>query len=146
MTPTDTQTEQDHRAESQAKSQLEGIRELVAAYRKAQETGEPQDIDAYREPADEDTIRQTIEEDALSVEVRSDWHMPGGDSDNAEYNILLCTGGPACRVIGRLNEYGAPESARIEYQDWFTPWENYHLTDEEERDVLEYACCFYFGE
>ena len=91
---------------------------------------------------------ERIQEDPLSVEVRSDWHSPGDENDKpTEYTILLCTGGPAVRIIGELDEHGQPETATIEYQDWFTPWERYSDTsDEEDEALLTYAQQFYYGE
>jgi len=93
-----------------------------------------------------DDAEQRIQEDALSVQVRSDWHDPGGDSEATEFQILLCTGGPAVKIEGDLGQYNEPESAEIYFQDWFTPWEALNLTSEEEEIVLEYCRCFYFGE
>jgi len=133
-------SEQDtERAEEQAKAQLECIRELVAALEEAEA-----DI-GDRTGEERDEARQAIEEDALSVEVRSDWHEIGGDSDPDEYCILLCTGGPAVRIVGRLNQYSEPESARLEYQDWFTEWQELILSSEDDATLLTYAQCFYFG-
>lgn len=54
---------------------------------------------------DEDDVRRAIEEDALSVQVRSGWHSPGEKLEAAEYEVLLCTGGPAVRIVGALNRY-----------------------------------------
>lgn len=127
-------------AKEQAKAQLESIKEMVAEFNKPVESEEDE---RRKEDAE-----QTIQEDALSVEVRSGWYTLSQDSDRkpAEYNILLCTGGPACRIIGSLSEYGEPETARIEYQDWGTPWTEYRLTSDEEEILLTYAGCFYFGE
>lgn len=105
--------------------------------------------DAAGDCENEDDARQRIEEDALSVDVRSDWYSPGNteDSKPSEYKILLCTGGPACQIIGDLDHYGQPESATIQFQDWFTSWENLtELTSEEEDAVLTYCRVFYFGE
>jgi len=62
-----------------------------------------------------------------------------------EFTILLCTGGPAVRIIGELNEHQEPESARIEYQDWFTAWEDMPLTSEQQEKVLTYCRQFYFA-
>ena len=124
------------RAENQAKAQLESIREMVAALEKA---------DASGTEDERDEARRHIDEDALSVEVRSDWHTPGGDSDPGEYCILLCTGGPAVRIIGRLGNFSEPESARLQYQDWFTEWQELILSHDEYADLLTYAQCFYFG-
>ena len=133
-------SEQDtERAEEQAKAQLECIRELVAALEEAEA-----DI-GDRTGEERDEARQAIEEDALSVEVRSDWHEIGGDSDPDEYCILLCTGGPAVRIIGRLDQYSEPESARLQYQDWYTPWQELILSSEDYATLLTYAQCFYFG-
>src|SRR3990167_10157676 len=130
-------SEQDtERAEDQAKAQLEGIRELVEALDEAEANGTGEE---------RDEARQAIEEDALSVEVRSDWHEIGGDSDPGEYRILLCTGGPAVRIFGRLNQYSEPESARLQYQDWYTPWQELILSSKDYATLLTYAQCFYFG-
>ena len=131
MTTTDTD-----RAEGQAKAQLESIREMVAALEKADASGTEEE---------RDEARQTIEEDALSVEVRSDWHEPGGDSDPGEYCILLCTGGPAVRIRGDLAAYSEPNTAELEYQDWFTPWERLPTDSADEEILLTYARSFYFG-
>jgi hypothetical protein len=65
--------------------------------------------------------RAAIVEDPLSVNVCSDWQRPGEALEAASYEILLSTGGPACRIVGHLRD-GMPSSAEIEHQDWFTPW------------------------
>ncbi|MHC5061781.1 MAG: hypothetical protein ACYTFK_11940 [Planctomycetota bacterium] len=87
---------------------------------------------------------QCIDEDPLSLQVRSDWHCPGADSDCAEFELLLGTGGPAVRIRGGLNSYGEPDSAVLQVQDWFTPWTDYNGADESV--LLEYCARFYFGD
>jgi hypothetical protein len=132
------QRKDDDRSKEQAQAQLESIKEFVAALEAAG------DDDAKREEAEQD-----IHNDPLSVEVRSNWYAPGAndaDTRPGEYNILLCTGGPACRIVGDLSEHGEPETARIEHQDWGTFWTELRITGEEEDTVLTYARCFYFGE
>ena len=127
--------EKECNSKGQARAQYESIKEMIGALLNSN--------DDTRDDAE-----QTIQEDALSVEVKSDWHTPG-DNENSkatEYNILLCTGGPAVRIIGDLNEYLEPETAQIEHQDWFTAWEQYPLTNEEQGTLLVYARCFWFGE
>lgn len=125
------------RAKEQAKAQLDSILEMVKALRAANDS----DDDEAREAAE-----TRIREDALSVEVRSGWYTPGRTKAEAEeFTILLCTGGPACRIIGDLGAYNAPENARIKYKDWFTEWENYPLDSDEEEAVLEYCRQFYYG-
>ena len=120
---------------------LEELRELVAQ-RITEESIEPDGFEF-----DEEEARQTIQEDALSVEMRSGWYNPGSlDATPEEYMILLCTGGPACRIIGKLSEHGEPETAKLQYQDWYTPWEDYRIDMEEEADVVKYAQQFYFGQ
>ena len=127
------ETRTDH-AREQARTQLDSLVEMVTALQNGEE------IDG-QDP------QERIQEDPLSIEVRSDWHSPGSGNDKpTEYNILLCTGGPACRIIGELNEYGTPVSATIEYQDWGTPWTEYRDTTTEEDDaLLTYAGQFYFS-
>jgi hypothetical protein len=128
---------------SQAIAQFHSIVEMVAALRKADMTDDSRAIDA---------ARGTIEQDALSVEVRSDWYSPTGNGEGAgkptEYAILLCTGGPAVRIRGDLTRYCEPESAFIEYQDWFTGWTRWAPgnSDNVEKILLAYAAVFYFGE
>jgi hypothetical protein len=121
-------------AEQQALAQLRSIVEMVTALGAAGNDGE-------REAA-----QTRIEEDPLSVEIRSGWSQPGqpGTEPN-EFRILLCTGGPAVRIIGELNEHGEPERAQIEHQDWFTPWQCLLGTSEEDSAaLLEYCSQFYF--
>ena len=71
---------------------------------------------------DEDDAEQRISESVLEVLVRGDWHTPGERSEDAEFLILLTTGGPACRIRGELDHQGEPRRAWLEHQDWGTPW------------------------
>jgi hypothetical protein len=116
------------------------------------QTDNQDELDELTEAAgdceNQDEARTRIEEDALSVEVRGDWHSPG-ESDGSkatEFKILLCTGGPACQIIGELDDYGQPDSARLQFQDWFTSWEDLILTSDERAAVLTYCQVFYFEE
>lgn len=110
------------------------------------EPGEAEELEELEDLADgmsdEFEARERIQEDALSVEVRTGWHTPGENGKPDEYMILLSTGGPASRIVGDLNEWGGPTTARLEVQDWFKPWTFVSDSDE----VLAYADCFYFGE
>lgn len=130
------------RAKDQARMQVEGICEIMAAWKVAQEKG----VVTYEgEELDEDTMRERIDQDALSVQVRSDWESPGRPSEPVEFEILLCTGGPAMRIIGDLYN-GEPGNALVQYQDWFTPWEEYVIpSEEQEKTMLEYCCMYYWG-
>ena len=121
-------------AKKQARAQLNSILEMV------EEWHDTNDDDAFEE------AERAILESALSVEVRADWHAPGTDPDiDTEYQILLCTGGPAVMIRGELNGYQRPETARLYYQDWFTPWTEYTDISESEREaMLTYCQCFYF--
>jgi hypothetical protein len=94
----------------------------------------------------EEAVRETIEEDPLSVEVRSGWVNSPAEMKAEKYQILLCTGGPAVRIIGELDIWGNPYTARLEYQDWGTPWVQYlDMTPSEYEALLTYARQFYFG-
>lgn len=159
MTMTQDKERDTDRAEGQARAQLDGIVQMVKrlqhcddcdggdgceladkeileginTYYKEGMKASEEDKETYH---DREKANQDIQEDPLSVEVRSDWK---------EYNILLCTGGPACRIIGDLDEHGQPDRARIEYQDWFTPWiELVNITSEERDALLNYAQQFCF--
>ena len=165
---------EDHRSEDQAKAQFENIRDMVrhlehvqscheadcglsnadifagiGVYYKAGHPthGRKATTEEREQYHDEDRASRTIQEDPLSVEVRSDWHTPGADDAGpTDYTILLCTGGPACRIIGTLNQYHEPDSARIEHQDCGTPWTEYRLDSDKEALVLTYARQFYYGD
>ena len=130
-------------AQEEAQAQLESIKEMVENLRAADDQVRDGGDDLTREKAE-----LAITESPLEVAVRSDWHEPGISAKEAlaaEYKILLCAGGPAVRIIGTLGKY-EPDSARIEYQDWGTPWTEYRMSHDDEQIVLEYARCFYFGE
>jgi hypothetical protein len=96
----------------------------------------------------EDEAREAIHNDPLDVQVRSDWYNPcsKGEGDSpSEFYILLCTGGPACRIMGELNDYCEPCRAWIEFQDWGTSWTE--APGIISQDVLlQYCQQFYFGE
>lgn len=113
----------DDRAFQQAKMQFESIEELIKELHGA----EAEDNEEKRE-----NVIQQIGEDPLEVGIIS------------QYFILLCTGGPAVRIIGELNEYNEPETARLQYQDWYTPWKEYPNTENMEEVLLDYANNFYF--
>jgi hypothetical protein len=95
---------------------------------------------------DEDETREAITDDALDVQVRGCWHVPGteGAISPSEYKILLCWGGPAVQIVGTLDEYNQPDSAELQYQDWFCEWTDYPLSQEEEETLITYAGAFYF--
>ena len=126
---------------SQAKAQLASVIEMVEALAKAEED---KDDDAW------DEAERAIHEDALEITVRSDWQVPGrwapDEIKPIEYRILLCTGGPAVRIIGELNEHGEPSTADLQYRDSFQPWSTTHTFEEEKQAMLRYAQCFYWGE
>lgn len=128
------------RKEEIGRGTLENIVEMIEARRAAEQA----DDDRKREDAERE-----IHESPLSVEVRSTgWRSPG-DQEAAkpdEYRILMTWGGPAVQVTGDLDEYGEPENARIEGQDWFQPWTALELTEEEGEALLEFARCFYFAD
>ena len=122
-------------AKAQAKAQLASILGMVQRLQHAQQCN-----------GAVGQAREAIQEDALSVEVRSYWYTPGQDKGDGEYRICLCPDVPACQIVGELDERGQPKRAKLQYQDWFTPWEDYgELTDEEYDALLTYAQQFYFG-
>lgn len=117
---------------------VESARELLDALKDAQEESDSTDA--------EDAARRAIDEYPLSILTRSGWHNPGTINEaDAEFEILLGTGGPASRIVGRLNEYAEPDSAYFEYQDWFQPWTQARLSGEQTDTLLEFARQFYFG-
>lgn len=141
-------------AKSQGQAQFESIKEMVAELERFR-TDDAGGMESSLEDAE-----TRIHEDALSVEIRSGWHIPGADSKQnpeaalpAEYRILLCTGGPAVQIVGELDEYCQPKTAKMQVQDWFQPWTEYRpiilgteAGETAENVMLTYARCFWFGE
>lgn len=142
------QTEEKDTARSQAKAQLESITEMMERLEHARECTDDDctkhddynDRDDYH---DEELALLWIQEDPLEVSVRSDWHSVGEAGDDSEFLILLCTGGPACRITGELTNE-EPTYARLQYQDWGTPWTQYIEADQD--ILLEYAKQFIFAQ
>ncbi len=162
-----TETDQG-RAKDQAKAQVESIVEMVKRLKHTRECdGEDckltdaevfAGINIYYKDGmiadegdreqyhNEEQARQSISEDPIGLQVRSGWHTPGEEEAPTEYEILLCTGGPAVRITGELDRFSQPETADLEYQDWFTPWMPYcDTTTEDNKALLTYAQQFYFG-
>lgn len=104
-------------------------------------------VTRLEDPETEDEAREEIENDPLSVEVRTPWHVPGGEAGKPdEYRILITTGGPAVQIVGGLNQYGEPDNARLQVQDWFQPWTEFPTSIAEDAALEAYARCFWFGE
>jgi hypothetical protein len=91
-----------------------------------------------------DNVLALIHGDPLELRLYADW-VPGETPDPTEFTILLCTGGPAVRLRGELNNYREPRRVWLEYQDWGTPWTEYR-GDVDHTSLLLYARQFYFGE
>jgi hypothetical protein len=166
-------TEENH-AREQARAQAQSIAAMVAALEcdydrlaelrqakkdgelSAEELGEADSAEVLQELADleeaagdcenAEDARERIQEDPLSVQVRADWASPGELSlTPSEFEILLCTGGPAVRIMGELDHHLSPSRAWIEYQDWGTPW-TAAFGDIEHSTLLTYCQQFWFGE
>ena len=121
-------------------STIAALVELAEALRDAIESGEEYAIDA---------AGRAIDEDPLEVRVRSGWYSPGAQPGKPEeFEILLSTGGPAMRIRGQLDEYGQPETFRVEVQDWFQPWQSFVGMTGKQGDLIRdyYLSQFYFGE
>lgn len=137
-------------AKDQAKAQMESISEMVARLRHCEDcdAGDPTAVEGLcefdAEYHDEEKIRQDINESPLSLQVRSAWESSPDNFTPSEFNILLCWGGPAVRILGELDEPGQPMTAVLQYQDWATPWTDYYEANDD--DLLTYAQQFYFGE
>lgn len=121
--------EKENHAKDQAAAQLSSIRQMLDDVKVAEEI----ESEKEREEAVEEA-KEAITEDALEA------------GKLKQYFILLCTGGPAIRIIGNLDEHNEPETARLEYQDWGTPWTAYPCKADDEDALIEYARYYYFEE
>jgi len=129
-------------AKQQARAQLDSIVDLMAALKRAR-SGEAILLDG--EEMDGEALEERAREWPLSVLVRSGWSIPGGQMTPTEYELLLCTGGPAVRIRGEISEYGDPATAMLECQDWFTRWEPLIASTAETDALVGFAALFWFG-
>lgn len=95
-----------------------------------------------------DDALQTILDRPLSTEIKSRWYSPGADRKTIEYDyrLLMGWGGPAVQITGELDEWMQPTSAKLEVQDWYTPWVPVEqgITEEDEKVLLRFAQHHYF--
>ena len=156
---TTTPTKKENRGAEQARAQLETIRAWHEAWQFCDEEREDisvlssfaqeflnDEMDWENDPDHENTkdaIEEMVLEDALEVKVKSDWHQLGEEAELGEYMILLCTGGPAVRIVGEL-ESDQPTSAKLQSQDWFTPWVDCPISDTDAEALIWYAERFYW--
>ena len=156
-------TQDNNRAKEQAEAQLSSIREMMAAAdldwerleelrelaqeeEENPEDGNRLDIEEREELAEleeqageyasREEAEQAIYENPLDIQYRSGWASSAEDLEPEEFSILLCTGGPAVRIVGELGNHGEPCRAWLEYQDWGTPWT---MLFDGQSDALEYA-------
>lgn len=120
----------------QAQAHLNTISDLMARYNAAVEDGHFELVD---------DITDECYELPLSCEVRSGWATHPSEFEPEGFRILLCTGGPAVQLIGELDRGGAATSAILQHQDWFEPWQNLPLDENDWTALLSFAQQFYFG-
>jgi hypothetical protein len=156
---TTTPTTQDHAFE-EGRACLERINTLweLGTFAERPYLGDVRDLTpAAREMADDESwningdrillaeqIRDHVREMPLSLLVRSDWHVPGGESTYSQFELLLSTGGPAVRILGELDSYCEPYRPALQFSDWGIGW-----TDHPESKIdalLWFSGQFYYGE
>lgn len=94
-----------------------------------------------------DVIRTKCLEYAAGTSVRSGW-VDSPDAMSAEYfRIELAGGGPCVRITGSLDRYNDPCDPKLEYQDWGTPWLEFRLLNDMEKNAVQwFTYQFYWGQ
>jgi len=119
------------------------------------------DLDWDAETGTPETLQEAItdycNEMPLSVLVRSGWYSPvrqglplcTSEGAPEEFEILLSTGGPACRIIGQLDRGSVAWQSGcrpvMQHQDWFKPWTESSY-DIDTNALLWFCEQFYYGE
>lgn len=119
----------------QAKPYADEVKRLAAGLKRARDERDDEALDRFTE---------AVENDALSIEYRSGWTSVGESLTIDEFCITLCTGGPAVRIVGELSDgYPVQNRCRMEVSDWFKPWTQYGIGDDElSQAITEYANVF----
>jgi hypothetical protein len=144
--------ETEERAKTQARAQLAGIAEMVTRLQQAEAQGigteDHGDLEVWQQHKAFEEALDDILASALSVDVRTDWHGVGAVEacKPTHYKIMLCWGGPAVQIVGTLDGFNVPDSVSLQYQDWFTEWTNYPLTDAEAETLMQYTQQFPFDQ
>ena len=125
-------------AQEQAQAQYESVVAALANLKVDYDRLDDEELMA-QEYASYDEAYEALMEGPLEVAYRSGWGAPS-ELYPEEFYILLCTGGPAVRIRGELDNSGSPHRAWLEYQDWFTEWTQLHRADP--GVLLEYAAHF----
>lgn len=98
----------------------------------------------------QDAVTEYAQEMPLTVRVRSGWYIPGTpEGAPEEFEMLLSTGGPACRIIGELYSGSVAWQSGcrpvMQHQDWFKPWTESSY-DIDTNALLWFCEQFYYGE
>lgn len=97
----------------------------------------------YNFNEDSDEARDQIMDDPLEITYRTGWLNHSEVCDGIDKGsieeccILLCTGGPAVRILCDVDHRGAPRRPIVQYQDWGTPWTELLSITSEQRNALE---------
>lgn len=131
-----------------AKRYLEVIREYAAA--KTALCGGADSAVFQGEKFDsEDYLQNCVDQIPVSVRVREDWR-PACVTElykrPCEYEIMLCDGMFACRIIGEVDALGAPFNATLQWQNWHTGWVPLDVSDDELDALDMFTEAFYYGE
>lgn len=135
--------EEKHRAGNawrQAGYQLLEIMQLHRAYLTAERNQDHRAADEVRERAQDAAAGGTA--------VRSGWVSHSDHLEAEQFKISLAGGGPAVQIVGDLGRHKEPDGDGIElqYQDWGTPWIEFRLMNDLERDAVLWFCRqFYWG-
>lgn len=112
------------RSIAEAEAVMDSIREFYAAW----ETAE-----------DEEDLLQQMREYPAGYAVRSGWSAIGEALDPSEYCLTISGGGPSVRITGSFDLSGDASTARLEHQDWGTPWSELPLVADDEQTLLWFA-------
>jgi hypothetical protein len=95
--------------------------------------------DQWDTDGDTEELLEEMREYPAGYAVRSGWTELGESLEVSEYCLTLSGGGPACRIIGNIDLSGDASSARIQYQDWGTPWTDLNVCGADEEILLWFA-------
>jgi hypothetical protein len=123
------------RATEQALMQMARIRELWGIASLAADAGDDELIASVQDQLIDMPLFVCVRDGFPAVVI-------GGEPTQCE--ILLCTGGPTCRVLVQVGSDGDATHVMLQTQDWYQPWRDVEIGESDRQALMYFARQFWY--